>query len=102
MELDLDKHNAIAANAAAPITILGNVETSDFELVDLRTWQRTEAADADVMRRRLGYLGIAGVVNGKPECALAEELDVGTISLLASAVAHHLSATAGVLAVPTA
>jgi len=85
-----DKFQLLAGTAEFPVGVVGNPQTFDYELVDLRgdvnDWQ-------DKTGRGMYFLGTVGIVNGQPTHEL-EPLDtvatayVGT--LYTAHVAHAL------------
>jgi hypothetical protein len=74
-----DKFEAIAGYAAHPVCILGNLQTSDFELMDVRDPEPlSEDTIHEIRRRGLRFIGAVGIVEGKPRTALDEPLDEAT------------------------
>jgi hypothetical protein len=89
----MDKFEALASASQFSVGILGNPETSDFALVDLGPKPLPENLRRDFTKRGLYFLGVAGIVQGTPQTALAEPLDDADTSALAQAFLQHLEHT---------
>jgi hypothetical protein len=87
-----DKFEAIAGYAAHPVCILGNLQTSDFELVDVsESAPLSEEAENEIRRRGLHFIGALGIVKGKPRTALDEPLDEATIFAISAAYFQYVT-----------
>lgn len=84
-----DKFEMVVRYATHPVCLLGNVETSDFELVDLDAELLSEDAQRELRERGLYFIGAMGILNGAPCTALAEPLDEGTILALSAAYVQY-------------
>jgi hypothetical protein len=67
-----DKFEQVAASAEYAVLVVGNLATSEFELLEL--WQ-LPADDGSYTARGLSFLGIIGIVHGQPQVALQEPLE---------------------------
>lgn len=83
----LDKFQQLASDAQFAVAVLGNLHTGDLELVNLGA---TSSADEQRgwRERRLGFIGVVGLIDGVPEVALAEVIDAETLSALSRAFAR--------------
>ncbi len=90
----LNKHEQLAHDGDFIVCILGNLQTSEFELLDPAQLAVADTART-LTRRGFQYVGTVGMVNGAPRTALDEPLDDATISTLSSAYVRHVTARAG-------
>ncbi len=85
-----DKFEQIAEGADFPVCFLGNTETADYELLDLkRKPLLPESEKENLLSRGLCFIGVMGIVEGVPAAALAEPLDAATASALAQAYLRY-------------
>ena len=76
----LDKFEKLVFDADIAAAILGNPLTAEYHLVDV------DPASPDVQKllgRDLYFLGVCGLVSGKPQTALTEPLDDDVVQALA-------------------
>lgn len=77
----MEKFEQLLADSAFSRLILGNEAASDFLLIEDRPW--SDEAQSDIERRGLRFVGVLGVVQGRPKSALAVPMDEATITRLA-------------------
>jgi hypothetical protein len=74
------------------VAILGNPETSDFELIDLAPGPLHNPHN--LHERGMFFVGVMGIVRGFPRTALDTPLDDATTTALAQAFVRHVEVTA--------
>ncbi|MGO9937927.1 MAG: hypothetical protein ACLPH3_09680 [Terracidiphilus sp.] len=83
-----DRYEKIAGFAEYPVGVVGNPQTFDFEIVDLRggvtEWR-------DTTGRCAYWLGTIGTVNGQPRSELAEPLDAVATAYVGQLYAAHVT-----------
>jgi hypothetical protein len=89
-----DKHEQIAHDAEFVVCILGNPETSDFELIDISHAPLPEHLRTPMRERGFRFLGTVGLLEGVPRTALEEPLSPEITSALAQAYIRHVEAAA--------
>ncbi len=75
-----DRFEILATEAAYSVAILGNLQTGDFELIDLAPVPQDARRSYEA--RGLVFLGMIGIVCGTPRVALDAPLDADTVSAL--------------------
>jgi hypothetical protein len=93
MQVQYDKFEQLASDAELAVAILGNPETSDFELIDLAPGPLTHDRNS-LHERRMVFIGVMGIVRGFPRFALDTPLDAATTTALAQAFVRHVEVTA--------
>jgi hypothetical protein len=83
-----DKFDQLISDAQLKVLILGNPETSDFELIDLAPGPLSHDPH-NLHERGMYFVGVMGIVQGVPRSALDEPLDVLTTTALAQAFVLH-------------
>jgi hypothetical protein len=78
-----DKFEQLALDAQLSVVILGNPETSDFEMVSVAPGPLPD--ERNIRARGMRFVGVVGLVHGVPRSALDEPLDAATTSALAQA-----------------
>jgi hypothetical protein len=81
----LDPGQRIACYGRAVCAVLGNVEKSDYELVDLELCPVSPEVQADFHARGLGYVCTMGIKGGKFVSAFELPLDDVVVTALAGA-----------------
>jgi hypothetical protein len=84
------KFETLVNQSAFSVCILGNLRTSDFELVDLNPEPMSEDAKRDCTRRGMEFIGVIGLVEGLPRVALECPLDVMTALALSQAFVQRV------------
>jgi len=79
-----DKFSHIAGYGRIVAAIFGNLETQDYELIDVDAVPLSEA-QAAIQTRGLAFIGVMGLMDGKPRTALDVELDEETGAALSHA-----------------
>jgi hypothetical protein len=85
-----NKFELIAGFGQCPVVILGNLRSSDFELVDLSEPPMSEDVERDLSRRGMCFVGVIGIVEGAAKVALAEPLDAITVTALSGAFVQRV------------
>jgi len=86
-----DKQLCLVADAELSVSLLGNPQTSDFELVDTAQLPLSEDHLNRLRARGMYYLGVTGLVGGTPRTALIEGLSHSDIGALTSAFLAYLA-----------
>jgi hypothetical protein len=85
----MDKFDILATEASIAVSVLGNADVTDIELIRLGTNGLGTERVAELARlwafRGLHFVGTIGIVDGKPRAAFAEALDERRMSALAQA-----------------
>jgi hypothetical protein len=81
----MDKFQQLAWDAEYAVAVLANLDTNDTQFVDLQPGA-TDAART-FAGRGLTFVGVVGLVNGKPRIALEVEMDA---EILAQAFMQHV------------
>jgi hypothetical protein len=92
MQTIKDKHTFIAAYGTVFVTVLGNLERRDFELVDLDNVPLPGDVAADFTKRGLGYVGTLGFVLGQFRSAFAVPLEHDVVDVLAKSYLEFIVA----------
>jgi hypothetical protein len=87
----LDRFELLASYGKFTVAVMGNPQTSDFELVDLDDAEKIAQVKADgaFVSRGLRFIGAFAILDGLPRAAFAEFLDDATIDTLAWSYAQH-------------
>jgi hypothetical protein len=83
----MDKFEQLAWDATYSAGLLGN--GTEFELVDIPLKSLSEQL-IKWQSKNFGFIGIIGIVNGRPKVALALPLDDATISALSAAFVQRI------------
>jgi hypothetical protein len=94
MQVQYDKFEQLAFDAELSVAILGNPETSDFELLDVSRLPLSEDQRSRISERGMCFVGVMGIVRGFPRVALDTPLDEPTTTALAQAFIRHIEVTA--------
>jgi hypothetical protein len=88
---DLDKFELLASYGKFTVALMGNPQTSDFELVDLDDAEKIAQVKTDdaFVSRGLRFIGAFAILDGLPRTAFTEFLDDATIDTLAWSYAQH-------------
>jgi hypothetical protein len=86
-----DKFETLVGEADHSFTIMGNLTTSDFALIETSTLPLSESARHDLVQRGMGWLGVVGLVAGQPKTALDTPLGAPVIAALAEAFLQVLA-----------
>ncbi len=87
----LDKFEYIAAHASYACCILGNLQTSDFELLDFGQLPLAKHTEQELFSERgMRFIGIMGLVDGVSRVALSEPLDDPTAKALSLAFVQRV------------
>jgi hypothetical protein len=86
----MDKIEKLVAESEHPVAVLGNLESTAFELVPVDTL--SESASRTLYSRGLGFLGVIGLVNGQFRTALEVELSPSTSQAIVHAFVQHMTA----------
>ena len=85
----MDKFETLAAQSSLAVAILGNADITDIEMLPVQprgmSAEEVHKRSVEWADRRLHFIGIAGIVDGKPRTALAVELDDKRIAALSQA-----------------
>ena len=81
----------LVATGQHVVFILGNLETSEFEIVTLEDLPLAESRTKNNNARGLAFLGSTGFVNGVPSSVLETNLDASHIQALAAAYVQHVA-----------
>jgi hypothetical protein len=92
MDVQLDKFEQLVFDAQLAVAILGDLETSDFELFDVSRLPLSE--DQLSRASRMRFVGVIGIVESVPRIALDEPLDAATTTALLQAFVRHTEDTA--------
>lgn len=76
----MDKYTELLYESQFTRFVFGNNATSDYVLAD--ALPLSDDSQREVERRALTFVGVIGVVQGRPKSALAVELDAATINAL--------------------
>ena len=87
----LDKHQTLVRDAQLALCILGNPQTSDFELIEMPKLPLSEERLHSLRLRGMYYLGVVGLVDGVPRTALDEPLENAAVDALARAFLSHMA-----------
>jgi hypothetical protein len=87
-----DKHDWIAKWGQHAVVIMGNVDTRDFEVVDLAAGQLGPEYYANFAARQLNYVATFGLMLGQFRSAYAVPLDADVIVALAEDYARFVLA----------
>jgi hypothetical protein len=86
----MDKIEKFVAESEYTVALLGNPESTAFELVPIDTLSESESRALSA--RGLGFLGVIGLVDGQFRTALEVEQSVSTSQALARAFVQHITA----------
>lgn len=86
-----DKFELLVKDAQIALCVMGNPQTSDFELVDVEQLPLSDAHRRSMTKRGMGFLGVVGLVNGAPQSAFEEPLPDASVDALAMAFMSHLA-----------
>lgn len=86
----MDKFEALIRNAQYSVCILGNPETSDFELVDLDPAGLPAERREQLSKRGMKFIGVLGVVKCRPRVALTLPLNDEIVSALSAAFVQRI------------
>ena len=86
-----DKFAQLVQVAEHSVQIFGNLETAEFELIDSVEFPLAEPRQLDIATRRLQFLGVVGIVDGRPRTHLSGPLNDDAISALAQAFTVHFT-----------
>jgi hypothetical protein len=88
-----DKFEALAMEAELAVSVLGNADVSDVELLPVKPYglgpEKVQALAAQWAARGLRFIGTIGIVDGQTRTALAVPLDYRRISALSQAFIAH-------------
>jgi len=88
----MDKFEALAAESSIAVAILGNADVTDVELLPVCPNPISDNAhelSAKWVHRGLRFIGVAGLIAGRPHWALAVPLDERRAEALVQAFALH-------------
>jgi hypothetical protein len=86
----MDKFRQLCLDAPIAVVILGNPETSDFELIDLDFDRLPNERVCALQERGMEFCGVLGLVKGRPRVALALPLGAEIIATLSAAFVQRL------------
>jgi hypothetical protein len=87
-----DRFEQLVHDAQFPVTILGNPQAHDFELIDLTAPLPEEASCNRMRARGLFFIGAVGLVDGVPCAALGSPLNPACLATIAEAYVRHAEA----------
>jgi hypothetical protein len=90
MQAQYDKFEQLVFDAQLAVAILGNPQTSDFELLSISRLPLSEDQLTRVSERQMFFAGVMGIVKGFPRSALATPLDAATTTALAQAYVRFI------------
>jgi hypothetical protein len=90
MQTHYDKFEQLVFDAQLAVAILGNPETSDFELLAVSRLPLSEDQRSRVSERGMFFIGVMGIVQGFPRVALVPPLDEPTTTALAQAYVRFI------------
>lgn len=93
MNSSQDKFEQLAADAQLAVCVVGNPQTSDFELIELAPGPLSYDRQ-NLHERGMVFIGVMGIVQGFPRFALDAPLPSATTAALAQAFVQHTEATA--------
>ena len=82
-----DHFEQIVGFAAFPVAIVGNLESENFELIDIIPEPPSADVTQRLSERGMSFIAAIGIVEGAPGTALAEPLDAITATALRQALA---------------
>lgn len=88
----MDKFEALAAESSIAVAILGNADVTDVELLPVcpnPISENVHELSAKWAHRGLRFIGVAGLVAGRPRWALATPLDEVRAEALGAAFATY-------------
>jgi hypothetical protein len=86
----MDKFEEVVSASLLSVAILGNLQTSDFTLVDLLPEPLPESLRLEYIARGFSFIGVVGISKGVPRAALAEPLTDEDMRALSEAAVQHL------------
>jgi len=88
-----DKHHTLVRDAQLALCILGNPQTSDFELIEVPKLPLSAEHLPSLRLRGMYYIGVVGLVDGVPRTALDEPLENASVDALARAFLSHIGSS---------
>jgi hypothetical protein len=92
----LDKFNQLIMDSqpGLAVCILGNPQTSDFEVVGLNPGPVPDDIREMVRARGIYFIGTIGLIHGAPKIVLDEALDSHAISIIHDVYVQHVETVA--------